>query len=159
MPMAVALGYVTEHFPPPQFPAPAADAARCVFVGLRELDAAERRRIRTSHLTAFTMSDIDRMGMAKVMERAIEIASAGQASVHVSVDIDSLDPLTAPGTGTPVRGGLTYREAHLAMELIATSGVANSLEVAEVNPNLDESTDTARIAMELIGSALGKSIL
>lgn len=159
MPMGVALGYAASYFPPPQFPTPAADASRCVFIGLRDLDPGEKRLLRQGNISVFTMSDIDRMGMGKVMERAIEIAGNGPASAHVSVDVDSLDPLIAPGTGTPVPGGLTYREAHLAMELIAESGVANSLEVAEVNPILDEGTITARIAMELIGSALGKSIL
>lgn len=159
MPMAVALGYAPDFFPAPAFPTPAADAARCVFIGLRDLDWGERQLLRQRGLAVFTMSDIDRMGMGKVMERAIEIAGNGPGSVHVSVDIDSLDPLTAPGTGTPVPGGLTYREAHLAMELLAESGIAHSLELAEVNPILDEGTVTARIAMELIGSALGKSIL
>jgi len=159
MPMAAALGYLTQYFSPPTFPAPAADAPRCVFVGLRDLDPAERRVLRSGQFAVFTMSDIDRLGISKVMERAIQIASTGPASVHVSVDIDSLDPLTAPGTGTPVPGGLTYREAHLAMEMVYESGVAHSLEVAEVNPILDEGTATARVAMELICSALGKSIL
>ena len=159
MSLAVALGYASQYFPPPKFPTPAAAASRCVLVGVRELDPPEKRLLRHANISAFTMSDIDRMGMGNVMQRAIEIAGDGPASAHISVDVDSLDPLIAPGTGTPVPGGLTYREAHLAMELIAESGVANSLEIAEVNPILDEGTVTARIAMELIGSALGKSIL
>jgi arginase len=159
MSMAVALGYGEDLFPPPVFPTPSVDAGRCAFVGLRDLDAGERAFLHEHGMLCFTMTDIDRLGMAKVMERAIERAARGPASVHVSVDIDSLDPALAPGTGTPVPGGLTYREAHLAMELIAESGVANSLELAEVNPILDEHNQTARVAMELICSALGKSIL
>jgi len=159
MPMAVALGHAAKFFRPPVFPAPSVDATRCVFVGLRDLDPDERRLLLSRSLTAFTMSDIDRIGMGKVMERAIEIASDGPASAHISLDIDSLDPSTAPGTGTPVPGGLSYREAHLAMELIFESGIAHSLEVAEVNPILDEGTLTAQVAMELICSALGKTIL
>jgi len=159
MPMAVALGYAAKYFPPPVFPAPSVGAAHCVFVGLRDLDPGEKRLLHSRSLTAFTMSDIDRIGMGKVMERAMEIAADGPASVHVSLDIDSLDPVTAPGTGTPVPGGLSYREAHLAMELIFERGIAHSLEVAEVNPILDEGTVTARVAMELICSALGRTIL
>ncbi len=159
MPMAVALGDLPELFPPPAFPGRCIDPARCVFVALRDLDPGEKRAIRERGMSAFTMSDIDRMGLAKVMERAVEIAARGPETVHVSVDIDALDPAHAPGTGTPVPGGLTYREAHLAMEIVAESGAAHSLEVVEVNPTLDDGVTTARVAMELICSALGKSIL
>lgn len=159
MSMAAALGDMPELFGPPEFPVPSADATRCVFVGLRELDAAERERLKERGLTCFTMADIDRHGMATVMERAIAIAGRGPRSAHVSLDIDTLDPSLAPGTGTPVPGGLTYREAHLAMELIAEARIAHSLEIAEVNPTLDDGTMTARVAMELICSALGKTIL
>ncbi|HXM17281.1 MAG TPA: arginase [Candidatus Tumulicola sp.] len=159
MSMAVALGYAADLFPPSVFPTPSVDAGRCAFVGLRDLDAGERAFLREHGVLCFTMTDIDRLGMAKVMDQAIERAARGPSGAHVSVDIDSLDPALAPGTGTPVQGGLTYREAHLAMELIAESGVANSLELAEVNPILDEHNQTARVAMELICSALGKSIL
>lgn len=159
MSMAAALGDLKEFFGPPDFPIPLVDAARTVFVGLRELDAGERRTLLERGLSCFTMADIDRAGMARTMERAIEIAARGPGSVHVSLDIDSLDPAVAVGTGTPVPGGLTYREAHLAMELIAQSGAAGSMELAEVNPVLDEHNATARVAMELICSALGKSIL
>jgi arginase len=159
MSVAVALGEVPEFFPPGQFPSPSIDPKRCVFVGLRDLDPGERQSLRERGFTCFTMSDIDRQGMGTVMEHALTIACAGPRSVHVSLDIDSLDPALAPGTGTPVQGGLTYREAHLAMEMIAESGCANSLEVAEVNPVLDEHNRTSGLAVELIGSALGKSIL
>lgn len=159
MSMAAALGEMSDLFPPPAFPTPAADAKRCVFIALREADPAEKRSIHALGLACFTMTDIDRLGMAKTIERAIEIAGNGPQSVHMSFDIDALDPMLAPGTGTPVPGGITYREAHLAMELIAQSGIANSLELVEVNPILDEHNSTARLANELICSALGKSIL
>jgi arginase len=159
MSVAVALGEAPELFPPDQFPSPSVDPKRCVFVGLRDLDPGERQSLKERGFSVFTMSDIDRKGMAWVVEHALSIACRGPRSMHVSLDIDSLDPSLAPGTGTPVAGGLTYREAHLAMEMIAESGCIGSLEVAEVNPVLDEHNRTARIAVELIGSALGKSIL
>ena len=159
MPMAAALGDMPDMFGPPGFPARSVDPSRCVFLALRDLDPGEKRSIRERGMSAFTMSDIDRVGFAKVMERAVEIAARGPESVHVSVDIDALDPVAAPGTGTPVPGGLTYREAHLAMEIVAETGIAHSLEVVEVNPTLDDGRATARVAMELICSALGKSIL
>jgi len=159
MSVAAALGELTDIFPTGEFPAPSIDAKRCAFVGLRDLDPGERKALHDRGLACFTMSDIDRRGMGAVMEQALKIACAGPRSVHVSLDIDSLDPALAPATGTPVPGGLTYREAHLAMEMIAESGCANSLEVTEINPVLDEHNRTAGLAVELICSALGKSIL
>ena len=106
----------------------------------------------------FTMADIDRLGMRAVMERAIELA-AGGAFLHASFDMDVLDPDQAPGVGTPVRGGITYREAHLAMEMLAESGLMSSLELVEVNPILDERNATGSLAVELALSALGARIL
>ncbi len=159
MSMAAALGAMSDLFPVSEFPTPSADVKRLVFIALRDVDPGERRLIFDRNIQCFTMSDIDRLGMAEVVERSIEIAGQGPGSVHVSFDIDSLDPSLAPGTGTPVRGGITYREAHLAMELIWRSGIANSLELSEVNPLLDDHNMTARLATELICSALGKSIL
>lgn len=159
MSMAAAFGQVTDIFHAPEFPTPAADRRRTVFIGLRELDPQEKRTIIEHDILCFTMSDVDRLGMANVMERAIERASQGPRSVHISFDIDCLDPTLAPGTGTPVRGGITYREAHLIMETLWQSGVAHSLELSEVNPLLDEHNVTAKLANELICSALGKSIL
>lgn len=159
MAMAAALGLMSDVFPPPAFPTPAADFDRLVFIGLRDVDPTERAVIHEHNIKCFTMTDIDRLGMAHVVEQAIAIAGRGPGSIHISFDIDCLDPSIAPGTGTPVPGGITYREAHLAMELIAQSGVANSLELSEVNPLLDEHDRTAAIANELICSALGKRIL
>ena len=159
MSMAAAFGQVTDLFPPPEFPNPSADMRHCVFIGLRELDPAEKRTIIEHDILCFTMSDIDQLGMGRVVELAIQRASQGPRTVHVSFDIDCLDPTLAPGTGTPVRGGLTYREAHLVMEQLWRSGIAHSLEVSEVNPLLDEHNMTAKLANELICSALGKSIL
>ena len=104
------------------------------------------------------MEDVDRRGMREVMEEAIAVAS-GAAFLHVSLDMDALDPDQAPGVGTPVRGGITYREAHLAMEMLATSGAVSSLEVVEVNPVLDARNATATLAVELVLSALGARIL
>jgi arginase len=159
MSMAVAFGQVRELFPPPEFPAPAADMRHSVFIGIRELDPQEKRTILEHDILCFTMSDIDQLGMAKVIELSFQRAAQGPRSVHVSFDIDCLDPTLAPGTGTPVRGGLTYREAHLFMEQLWRSGIAHSLELSEVNPLLDEHNMTAKLANELICSALGKSIL
>lgn len=159
MSMAAALGEMRDVFDERIFPSPSVDVAHSVFVGLRDLDPPERNAIREKKIASFTMTDIDRVGMAQVMQQAIAIAGPDRASVHLSFDVDCLDPSLAPGTGTPVPGGLTYREAHLAMELLAQSGVAHSLELVEVNPALDQDDKTARLAAELICSALGKSIL
>ena len=132
---------------------------RTVLIGLRDVDAGERRRIRELGVRAFSMSDVDRLGMERVMDEAIALVGTGPGSVHVSFDMDGIDPREAPGTGTAVPGGLTYREAHLAMEMVAQSGVIGSLEVTETNPILDEHNRTAVLAVELILSALGKTIL
>jgi arginase len=133
---------------------------RTVLVGLRDVDAGERKRIAELGVRAYSMSEIDRRGMERVMEEAIAIVGAGgPGSVHVSFDMDGIDPREAPGVGTAVPGGLTYREAHLAMEMVADAGVLGSLEVTETNPILDEHNRTAILAVELILSALGKTIL
>ncbi|WP_036716881.1 arginase [Paenibacillus sp. JCM 10914] len=130
-----------------------------VLVGARSLDQGERDFIRKEGITCFTMQDIDRMGMFRIMEEAIEIASAGTDGVHLSFDTDSIDPKVAPGTGTPVQGGLSYREAHLAMELLSESGILSSAEFVENNPLLDRGQTTSRLLVGLIGSLLGESIL
>jgi arginase len=130
-----------------------------VIVGLREVDLPERSHVRESGVRAFTMRDIDERGLRAVMEEAIRAASEGTAGFHCSLDMDFVDPKDAPGVGTAVRGGATYREAHLAMEMICDSRRMTSIEVVEVNPVLDEANRTADLAVELIMSGLGKRIL
>jgi arginase len=137
----------------------AVDPARMVFIGLRDVDEGEKRVIRELGVKAFTMADIDRLGMSRVVEEALAIVAAGANSVHVSFDMDGVDPQEAPGVGTPVRGGITYREAHLLMEGVAASGTLGSLEITEINPILDRENQTAILAVELILSALGKTTL
>ena len=132
---------------------------RMVFIGLRDVDAGEKRAIRELGVRAFTMSDIDRIGMARVIEEALAIAADGPASLHVSFDMDGIDPTEAPGVGTPVRGGISYREAHLLMEAVASSNALGSLEITEINPILDRENQTAILAVELILSGLGKTTL
>jgi len=127
-------------------------------VGVRNLDDGERELLRTSGVHVFTMHDIDRRGMAAVMEEAILHVSASTSGFHLSFDLDVLDPHEAPGVGTPVLGGITYREAHLAMELVAASGRLISLDLVEVNPILDTRNMTALLAVEFALSALGKTI-
>jgi arginase len=124
---------------------------------VRQLDDGERRLLREASVRVFTMSEIDRIGVERAVREALDRV-AGPNFVHVSLDLDALDPEIAPGVGTPVRGGLTYREAHLALELVAESGLAGSLEVVEVNPILDRENTTALTAVELVASALGKKI-
>jgi arginase len=137
----------------------AVDPARMAFIGLRDVDEGEKRVIRELGVKAFTMADVDRLGMSKVVDEALTIVAEGENSVHISLDMDGVDPQEAPGVGTPVRGGLTYREAHLLMEGVAASGTLGSLEVTEINPILDRENRTAILAVELILSALGKTTL
>ena len=130
-----------------------------VLVGIRNLDEDEKGPIRASGVHVFTMKDIDRQGIATIAERALEIASAGTGGIHVSFDLDVCDPSIAPGVGTPVRGGLDYRESHVIMELVADSNLLIALDLVEVNPTLDNRNTTAEFAAELAQSALGKRIL
>ncbi len=133
---------------------------RAVLVGVRELDPLEREALRGSRVTVFTMKEVDERGIAPVMREAVRVASdGGRLPVHVTVDMDVVDPAHAPGVGTPEIGGLTYREAHLAMEIVAEAQVMGSLEVTEVNPILDEGNRTALLAVGLAASALGRRIL
>lgn len=132
---------------------------RIVFIGLRDVDAGEKRIIYERGIKAFTMSDIDRLGMSRVIDEAIAIAARGASSLHVSFDMDGIDPSEAPGVGTAVRGGISYREAHFLMEAVAASGTLGSLEITEINPILDRENQTAILAVELILSALGKTTL
>jgi arginase len=133
--------------------------ANCVLIGARDLDPLEREALRKSKVTVFTMREIDEQGMYRVMRKALRIACTGTDALHVSFDLDSMDPLDAPGVGTPVQGGITYREAHLAMEMISECGKLKSMEVVELNPILDRYNNTGKLAIGLIASALGETIL
>lgn len=159
MPVAVSLGEGPRELTHIGGFAPKLQANDVVLVGLRDLDRAEKQAILDSGVHAFTMKDIDERGMAAVMRDAINFATRNTDYLHVSFDVDSVDPRIAPGTGTTVFGGLTYREAHLAMEMIAESDALTSLEIAEVNPILDVHNQTGMLAVDLIASALGKRIL
>ena len=131
----------------------------CVLVGVRDIDAVEKENVRRAGIGVFTMRDIDERGMRTIMEEALRLAGRGTAGYHISLDMDWVDPEDAPGVGTPVRGGATYREAHLAMEIIADHGRMLSFEIVEVNPVIDEHNRTADLAVELALSAFGKKIL
>jgi arginase len=159
MPLACIVGYGPKELTSIYDFAPKVDAKNVALVGIRDVDIMERGIVRKSGVRAFTMRDIDERGLRVVMEEAIQIASAGTAGFHLSFDMDALDPQFAPGVGTPVKGGLTYREAHLAMEILCDSGGMLSMEVVEVNPVIDEVNRTAELAVELVMSAMGKRIL
>jgi arginase len=156
MPFAVALGLAGDPFPATL--RGTTDGEHGVLFAIRDIDEGETGNIKRAGVTAITMADIDRTGLAASMERAIAVAG-GAGAIHLSLDMDALDPREAPGVGTPVRGGLTYREAQLAMEMLAASGKLRSIEVAEVNPILDSHNATAKLAVELVASALGETIL
>jgi arginase len=159
MPLAIALGLADDvRFASEWWPVPMIAPQRTVLVGVRSVDRGERELVRRAGVTVYTMSDIDRLGIHQVMETAIAIASGG-AFLHVSFDMDVVDPDQAPGVGTPVRGGITFREAHLAMELLHAHGAMASLELVEVNPILDEHNSTGGLAVDLARSALGARIL
>jgi len=158
MPLAAALGLAGPEFASDVYPLPAVEPRRVALVGVRSLDPGERELLANLDARVFTMSDLDRIGVEPAMREALEHVS-GDGFVHVSLDMDVLDPEVAPGVGTPVRGGLSYREAHLAMELVAEAGSMGSLEVVEVNPILDRENETAKLAVELVASALGARIL
>jgi arginase len=159
MPLAALLGSEPKELAQFAGDAPSVLAKHTVLVGIRNLDEVEKGIVRGSKVHVFTMKDIDRLGIAEVMERAIAIASKGTGGFHVSYDLDACDPMVAPGVGTPVKGGLSYREAHLVMETIAESGKLTSFDLVEVNPTLDIRNTTAEFGTELALSALGKSIL
>lgn len=160
MPLASLVGLGPESLTKIFGYAPKIAPENAVLVGIRDVDATERANIQRVGLTSvFTMRDIDERGMRAVMEDAIAAASKGTAGYHVSLDMDWIDPEDAPGVGTPVRGGATYREAHLAMEIIADHGGMLSFEIVEVNPVIDEHNRTADLAVELACSAFGKKIL
>jgi arginase len=159
MPLGVALGWADGRFrvaggPP----APWVAEERSVIIGARDLDEQERTRLRASRIAVHTMTEIDRHGMEHVVRNAIERAQ-GAPFVHVSLDLDVVDPQWAPGVGTPVRGGISFREAHLAVELLSEAGLVGSLQIVEVNPILDRENATGELAVELACSALGQRIL
>jgi arginase len=156
MPLAAALGAAGPEFETETYPLPSVE--RAALVGVRSRDPGERALIRERGILAFTMSEVDRLGVEQDVRQALDHLR-GSAFVHVSLDLDAVDPMFAPGVGTPVRGGLSYREAHLALELVAESGLMDSLDVVEVNPILDRANETGTLAVELVASALGARIL
>lgn len=139
--------------------APKIKADKVVLIGIRDVDYNEKQMVKKLGVTAFTMTDIDEMGMSAVISKAIEIAGNGTAGIHVSFDFDGLDPSVAPGVGTPVKGGIRYREAHLIMEKVALTHRLIGLEMVELNPILDVRNQTGELGVELIQSAFGKRIL
>jgi arginase len=158
MPLAAALGRGGPGFESPSWTLPALQPERVAVIGARALDPGERALVAELGLAVHTMSELDRRGIEAVVSDALERA-AGAPFTHISLDMDGLDPDVAPGVGTAVRGGLTYREAHLAMELVAESGLLCCLEIVEVNPILDRQNATAALAVELAASALGATTL
>ena len=138
---------------------PKLDPRRCVLIGVRDLDRLERENVRASGIHVFTMREIDEWGMSAVIEHSLALAGEGTAGIAVTFDMDVVDPSEAPGVGTPIPGGITYREAHLAMEMLAESGQMVSCELVEINPILDTMNRTGKLGVELICSALGKRIL
>jgi arginase len=158
MVLAAALGLAGDRFRGEGWGLPALEPGRVALVGVRALDEGERELLRDLDVKVLTMSDLDRLGVERAVREALAHV-AGPGFVHVSLDMDAIDPDVAPGVGTPVRGGLSYREAHHALELVAESGLASSLDVVEVNPVLDRENETGKLAVELIASALGARIL
>jgi arginase len=158
MVLAAVLGLGGPVFESSAWPLPAVEPQRVALVGVRSLDAGERERVKELGVKVFTMSDVDRLGVERAIRESLTHI-AGPGFVHVSLDMDAVDPEVAPGVGTPVRGGLNYREAHLALELVAESGLLTSLDVVEVNPVFDRQNETAQLAVELVASALGARIL
>jgi arginase len=159
MPLAAIAGLGVRELTHLRGVSPMVAPEKIVLVGIRDIDAGEARNIRQAGVTAFTMREIDERGMRAVMAEALTIVTSGTAGFHLSLDMDALDPEYAPGVGTPVMGGLSYREAHLAMEMIHDKHALVSMDVVEVNPVLDIANKTAALAVELILSAMGKKII
>lgn len=159
MPLACCIGQGPRELTDIFDFSPKVASTNVALIGIRDVDQSERNVVRASGVTAFTMRDIDERGLRTVMEQAIAIASKGTAGLHLSLDMDAVDPDEAPGVGTPVRGGMTYREAHLAMETLCDSNRMVSMEIVEVNPVLDSANRTALLGVELVMSAMGKKIL
>jgi arginase len=159
MPLACIIGLGPAELTGIASHVPMVDPANVAIVGLRSVDDIERLNVRGAGVHPFTMRDIDERGMRTVMQEAIHAVSSGTSGFHLSFDLDAVDPAEAPGVGTPVHGGITYREAHLAMEIVCDSGLMTSLEMVELNPVLDVANRTAILGVELLMSALGKRIL
>ena len=159
MPLAALLGFGARELTEIGGVAPKLEARKIALVGIRSLDSGEKSRLKETGVQVHTMADIDRHGADSIMKMALARVTDGTDYVHVSFDLDAVDPTVAPGVGTPVKGGLDYREAHLIMEVIADAGVMTSLEMVEVNPILDQGNTSAAFAVELVQSAFGKKIL
>jgi arginase len=159
MPLASIMGFGPPELIDLAGIKPMVEARNVVLVGIRELDSKERRFAKESGVHVFTMRDIDERGMREVMAEALRFAGDDTAGIAVSLDMDFVDPSDAPGVGTPVRGGVTYREAHLALEMIADSRSMVSFELVEINPVIDLHNTTALLGVELVLSGLGKKIL
>jgi arginase len=159
MPLAALLGSEPHELAAIGGFAPKVRPHRTVLIGVRNLDEREKVTVRASGVHVFTMKDIDRHGVASIVEQAVQLAGAGTAGIHISFDMDVCDPSIAPGVGTPVKGGLNYREAHTLMEIAADTGLITSLDMVEVNPTLDVRNKTAQLGTELALSALGMKIL
>jgi arginase len=159
MPLAALLGPEPAELSKIGTFAPKVLPEHTVLVGIRNLDEREKVAVRDSGVHVFTMKDIDRQGIASIVEQAVKLAGSGSAGIHVSFDMDVCDPQIAPGVGTPGKGGLDYREAHMVMEIVADSGLLTSLDLVEVNPTLDVRNATAQLGTELALSALGMKIL
>jgi arginase len=159
MPLAASLGLGHKDLVGLGGFSPKVKPENVVLVGIRSIDPEEAELIRQSGIKAYTMAEVDRLGIGPIMEEAIQIAGNGTDGIHLSLDLDALDPMFAPGVGTPVNGGFTYRESHLAMELLAASGKLLSVDVVEVNPILDKENRTGRMAVELLESLFGKRVM
>ncbi|PLT33613.1 arginase [Bacillus sp. V5-8f] len=159
MPLAISLGIGHPDLVNMYGYAPKIKPDNIVIIGARSLDHGEKELIRAKGIKVFTMHEIDRLGMAKVMEETISYLKGKTDGVHLSLDLDGIDPQDAPGVGTPVIGGISYRESHLAMEMLAEASIVTSAEFVEVNPILDERNKTAKVAVALMGSLLGEKLL
>ena len=158
MPVAALIGEGAEQLVNVGYPGPKLQAAHIVQIGIRDLDAAERQRLAQSGISVFTMRNLDELGMAAIARQALN-RLRHLKRIHISLDMDSLDPDEAPGVGTPVPGGLSYREAHLLMEILGDNGRVQSLDIVEINPILDDRNKTAELAVQLAASLLGQRIL
>lgn len=159
MPLAVALGYGHDRLTAIGGAASHIKPENVVIIGARSLDQGERSFLKVQGITVFSMHELDRLGMSRVMEQTLDIVTRTTDGVHLSFDLDALDPYYAPGVGTPVAGGISFRESHLAMELLAAAGAVTSVDVVEVNPILDTRNQTASTAVALLGSLFGETIL